>query len=541
MLTLANLTLEQHAGLTAALAEGHPRADVLALEGLDDAAFRAADAAWKEKLAEEGQDGPIFAAYRDKLAVAEDWLGRGREIPPLDADIAAWMGFLGAYAADGSPFDLLQGLGLGLNDLSRLSRKWQKRLAEDEKVRKQAAELARKNLKTAPKVRVSEAELKPFPWSKGKAEPEETRRDEPGAREILPIDDDFGLDQYASVSAELALDPKGAEKILARYGISRKGLGDIEGRWKDRIEADPELEKDWRRLYAFYHARFEAASKRKDAIVAEEASRRREEAREAPPPKPVFASTSLSLSIPRSALLPFVAGQAPPEISEASNDEPKVDPPKPSLGGTALALDVPRGPATPFEGPEAPKAPPNPKLLAGTALAVDVPKGPALPFQGGEAPESVRKPSAAEEEGNRARKKLGGTALAVDVPKGPVTPFDEGDKSSKHKENPLATLALGMDLQAIVKRVTEASGAAPPVPEEEPWAPALSLEQHASMTVEIAMGRDAAEVLARYRLTPEAKVRLDQHYREVVGASPEARATWDRAYRAYYEWLQKSG
>src|SRR5690606_28580279 len=123
---------------------------------------------------EEGPEGSLFKAYRDKLAFAEDWLGR--EVSPLDADIAAWMGFLGAYGADGSPFDLLGGLGLGMNDLSRLSRKWKKRLAEDEKLRKQAAELAKKDLKTAPKVRVSEGELKPFPWSKGRAAPEETKR-----------------------------------------------------------------------------------------------------------------------------------------------------------------------------------------------------------------------------------------------------------------------------------------------------------------------------------------------------------------------------
>jgi len=61
---LAGLSLEQHAGIAVALAEGFPRAEVLAQEGITEAAFRRADRAWKKRLADDArQGGALFAAY----------------------------------------------------------------------------------------------------------------------------------------------------------------------------------------------------------------------------------------------------------------------------------------------------------------------------------------------------------------------------------------------------------------------------------------------------------------------------------------------
>jgi hypothetical protein len=69
-------------------------------------------------------------------------------------------------------------------------------------------------------------------------------------------------------------------------------------------------------------------------------------------------------------------------------------------------------------------------------------------------------------------------------------------------------------------------------------APPLSLEQHASLTVEIALAPERAlSTIARYGLTPEAKRAVDEHYRAVVAANPGMREAWNRAYRTYYEWL----
>jgi hypothetical protein len=70
------------------------------------------------------------------------------------------------------------------------------------------------------------------------------------------------------------------------------------------------------------------------------------------------------------------------------------------------------------------------------------------------------------------------------------------------------------------------------------YAPPLTLEQHASLAVELAASPErTAETLARYRLTPEARAELDAHYREKITASAETRAAWERAYQSYHAWL----
>jgi hypothetical protein len=48
----------------------------------------------------------------------------------------------------------------------------------------------------------------------------------------------------------------------------------------------------------------------------------------------------------------------------------------------------------------------------------------------------------------------------------------------------------------------------------------------------------AAETLARYRITPQEKVLVDQYYRDSMAANPEIRAAWERSYQSYQVWLQ---
>lgn len=75
-------------------------------------------------------------------------------------------------------------------------------------------------------------------------------------------------------------------------------------------------------------------------------------------------------------------------------------------------------------------------------------------------------------------------------------------------------------------------------PAKGAYAPPLTLEQHASLTVEVAVAPDqVAETLARYRLTPAARAELDAHYREQIAGSAATRAAWDRAYQSYFAWL----
>ncbi|MBM4363889.1 MAG: hypothetical protein FJ104_14510 [Deltaproteobacteria bacterium] len=58
----AKLTMEQHAGIAAALAEGLPRAEVLAQERMAEGAYRSADVVWKQRLVEDAR-GPAEPAF----------------------------------------------------------------------------------------------------------------------------------------------------------------------------------------------------------------------------------------------------------------------------------------------------------------------------------------------------------------------------------------------------------------------------------------------------------------------------------------------
>jgi hypothetical protein len=556
------LTVEQYAGISAAIADGYPLDAVLANEGLAPKAWPTEDTTWKLKLV---GDPATFESYRVKLGEAEDWLGR--KVTPLDDDLAAWMGFLGAYAGHKAPFDLLGGLGLGMSDLGRLQRRWAKRLATDQELAKQAAELAKTKPSAVPKVSAAKGVLKPFPWSKkGAPSPAVAMAAFVASAESPAAEADLDLAQYAALAAELAVAPKERAWVLRRHDLDAPAFEALLARWDARMAADSALAQDYRRLFAHHRARFESAAKSgKDlprfeareplrgpgfaphpdllpipaipAITAVEAPRR-------VPSK--LAGTAMAVDVPRGPALPFAKGLAPKEIAEGAPDEPR--PKRSSLGGTAMAVDVPRGPATPFAAenkaistsPAAPEAPRRaPSKLAGTAMAVDVPRGPALPFDPGAAPaialEAKAPPAPPAPAG------LGGTSLLLDLPRGAALPFAKGDpRANKPEIKPeasapepattakkkLGELKFGM---AIPKNLPPARGA---------YAPPLTLEQHASLTVELAVAPEkVAETLARYHLTPAARAELDAHYREKIAASAGTRAAWDHAYQSYFAWL----
>ena len=116
------------------------------------------------------------------------------------------------------------------------------------------------------------------------------------------------------------------------------------------------------------------------------------------------------------------------------------------------------------------------------------------------------------------RSRLAGTALAVDVPRGAALPFA--------KKKKLGELKFGMEIPKNLP------------PPRAAYAPPLTLEQHASLAVELTTSPETiAETLARYRLSEEARAELDAHYREKKASSAETRAAWDRAYHSYFTWL----
>src|SRR5580700_5932296 len=94
---IRGISLEQFAGVSAALMERFPLSAVLAINGLDEAAWSPAGAGWSARLAGAGPSSTLLAAYLAALGNAEAWLGR--RVQPLDEDLAAWLGFLGACSS----------------------------------------------------------------------------------------------------------------------------------------------------------------------------------------------------------------------------------------------------------------------------------------------------------------------------------------------------------------------------------------------------------------------------------------------------------
>ena len=348
----SSVTLPLYAAVQAAVTEGFARPEVLAIEGISEGAWAAAELGYRRRLS---ADESARAEYREALAGAEDRLSR--RVSPLAEDIAAWVAFLDAYSAHPAPFELLQKSRLGLNDVSRLGRIWARRIEEDPELPRAIAEIRKRPAAPLPAISVEPAVLRrssePLPVVEVVMAPP--------PKEVRTFD--LGLEIYAAICAEVAKGPVDLDERLRRLGVADAAArAELDARWKRQFERDPTLERDLRRLVA--HLRNKPSLSGSAAPLPT-----------APPiPKapPALQGTSLSVDIPRGPSLPFTPGPALLSLAP----EPSVERPAgASLTGTALSVDVPRQ-ALPF---------------GGTSLSVDVPRGPSLPFT------PVAEPASAEE------------------------------------------------------------------------------------------------------------------------------------------------
>lgn len=361
---LHGVSLEQYAGVAAALVEGFPLAAVLANEQIAPAVWPRADAAWKARAARDGALGPVFADLREKRAVAEDCLAR--RVGPIDTDLDAWMSFLQAYGAHASPARMLESAGLGVNDLSRLQRLWARRMEQDEALPKQAAEIARRGAGPLPPLRVDPAKLTLFPWSRGRAP-------EPVAvvpRVVAPADTSMApgklrLYSYVAIKARLLESPGDEKRVLEQLG--QHDFATTDAGWQAVLRDDAELARDYRRLLDVQRARVRAtAAKGPTAKGPAVTAPPQGEWLAATPsvqvhrPPAKLAGTALALDLPKRAALPFAPG-APGAAASSPTPGPVVPAPRRDLSGTAMALELPLRAALPFPGPPpAPAAPPPP-------------------------------------------------------------------------------------------------------------------------------------------------------------------------------------
>lgn len=445
---LLGVSLAQYAGIQAALALGFPLRDVLANERLSPKKWERCRAAWSGRLAREGHGGALSSAFQDKLAEATRWLGR--TVAPLEEDLSAWIGFLGAYAAEESPSALLDRLGLRGDDVQRLVRAWKRRTDGDESLAKKARDLLAKNLRIVPAVQVGAARLRPFPWSPG---PEQAPRSEPVLRAPpAPV--------VTEAEAPRLPTPIETPSFLLE---PRTPFVPVP-------EAPPA----------------------------------------APPPSPGIGETVVAFTLaPSASALPFASSaEKAPSIAAAEPcvpvkqsgetmgvfELPRSALPFPETG-TLLTLETPAPRELPFEG-RANAAPlgerssqaagdsatprPVPSFSTGTILAPEPTAGAsnaALPFREGS--------------GGPMGDRLGGVDLSALV---------------------RAVQARGPE-RAAKEPVAQRPEVASSSKAEPPAKPALTLEQHASLCAELAFApHRTAEVLSRYGVTADAKRSLDAFY-----------------------------
>jgi hypothetical protein len=494
------VTLEQYGGITAALLDGFALSAVLQLERIDEAAWPRVSMRWSRRIAKDGAAGPAAVAHREVVAFARAWLGR--RIAPLDDELPAWFGFLNAVAARAKDPDapsLLSELRISEADVGRIQGAWATKIEQDKELAKQARELARAKVGAIPKLEIRLGTLRPFPWSRSaKDASAQATNERPKMISQSYLGDAIGMERFAGIRAELSRSSKNdTNAVLARHGLTKTELVALEARWKRRFDADPTLLQDFRALVRYYEARQSIGPARTVVVSI------------TPPAAPMIGvpvtppaalvSTALTLDVPRGPTLPFVAAQSELATQPAAK-APRVDP---KLGETELALDVPRGPATPFEKKEAPKGASD---LLGTSLLLDVPR--AL-F---EVPPSPPKPNSG----------LAATAMMLDVPAPSLRPppAPEGAISVGRKLG-----ELSMDLAAARDAALAAGSVA---------APPMTLERHASMTVEIALAPEKAlEVLARYGVSVEGKRAADAYWRGRMASDTSLRDTWNRLYSRY--------
>jgi hypothetical protein len=519
--TRAGVPLSRHAALVAAQADELPMDRALALLDVPAPTYPAARAAWSIAIA---SDRELFALYGARLAAAEDRLAR--TVAPIDADLPAWMGFLAAYGAHPAPNELLRSRQLRLPDLSRLSRRWARRMEAEPALRDEAKRLRDRGeiVAVVPALTLGESDLAALA---GRARSEAPAAAPTNARAAPAFDpDELTLDRYAALLAELEAYPASERAALASFGLTASDLARTRARYDAALAADAELARDYRTLFALAARRIE---RRGRALVAE------------PPAERVDRGPP---SIPRAPPAPLVI-EAPAVA---------VTPPSP-LRATVMALPHVPSPALPFAEPR--KAPPA-SLAVTMPPPVEPSAAPALPFAGPSATDTAapkeEAPARAAPKSKRRPRVGSGTAdlsetarkVRATIPFEAAGPRPTRSAARNKLEASSMSLEIPRGLLPITKSAEPAAPSAPGTPrasaEATPAPPALSLEQHASLTVELALpGANTAAVLARYRLDEAARVALDAHYRRAIDADPALRARWNAAYRSYYEWVVQGG
>jgi hypothetical protein len=169
----------------------------------------------------------------------------------------------------------------------------------------------------------------------------------------------LGVAEYAALCAELDAMPDERGRVLRRHGLAdEEAHAALARRWRATLDADPVLERSFRRLRDHHERRLEAMLAGARSFPERDVSTAPVAAPIPPLPGEVTAASSPAttastalrtttpvLELPLAPALPFAPTEEDPTIAKP---EPKPPRAAESLTGTAPTLDIPRGPELPF-------------------------------------------------------------------------------------------------------------------------------------------------------------------------------------------------
>lgn len=500
------ISLEHYAAIRAALAEPFPRNKVLAIEGVPAARFSPADQEWKETLASPmGKE--LFERFKAALADAEDWLTR--TVVPLDDDLAAWIAFQTAFMKAPKPDEVLRAASLGMNDISRLTRKWDRRLQADAALQKRAADLRQRSDSPLPRIT---------------AEPRELRRSRVAPKEQLGV-----KESSPDVSAPAPAAPQKSASgtgdvadILGQANLPFVASGEPEQRVIDRAVASGGPISD---KYP--------ATKSGDTLDANEILQKGRPAavpfaqREAPapaPPKPITPPAPIAPPV-------IVAAMTPAASPNVTPPTPAKKAPQVTLAGTMDVSELLKGGVLPFTTTPQEKAAAAKKAAAATCDVTEILRGKALPFdeEPSEPAIALARAQAHANERQGSEPKHGRSGQTMDV--GALL---AGRKAEPTPPKPADTADVGA-LVAETKLPFQ-----PPAEARQPTADELiqrfTLQQLASLAVDLSMGQ-RPHVLQRYGLTDAQGTALEAAWNKKIAADGVLRAAFYRAMSQYQAWL----
>ncbi len=466
-----DIPLIQLAAVNAALAEPFPLAEVLAIEGLDVTSWTAAEMSWRQRLA---TDDALRRDYQRELALAEDRLSR--RVSPLEEELTAWASLLLALAAAPSTDEVLAPLELGVNDLSRLIRRWTPRFAANEELRDQAAKLQKAGPTPLPEVRAEPRRLLASSAARAKveagsvtvAEPQQQLLDERRLRDAEQVRAEIiRKNRMVSPAAPLTA-PTEATAIalpLRQRAASTIDLGDL---------AD----------------------------------------------------------LPGPAPLPFSPIKTAPEVAYAAAQQhaalaqPDPGPPREAAGATLDVGPICAGPALPFAlKPAAERTVDITEVIAPGPITpfTDEPVEPAVAYASAVAHAAAMQ----EEPAPRPSPARGGATLDVGA-------LFSGEKNPFQTATPSKTAPSTAQPSTQSPSTTAPTVILPAFAEPSP----LTLEQYASLVVELQRSPERhAEILARYKVPAEAWSALEASWRARFEGDPALSAAFAHACGAYRAYL----